>query len=359
MTILLALTLTAFAEEPPDATHFRITVVPGLGMNAAADSDVDGLSVGLLGRAKSLEGIDGQAFLSWVDGDVQGAQLSGFVSTAGGAVEGVQGSGFFNYAAGADLQASGFANLATGDVAYGQLSGFANVATGDVHGVQGSGFLNVATGGEFNGVQASGGLNISGDLTGVQAGLVNVGKEVDGIQAGLLNVGTQTHGLSLGLVNIAKESDAVTLAPFNFIGNGIHNVDIWASESSAVTIDAKFGGKYVYTLLGAGTVRINDPWWTFGFGMGAHIPAKLAWLEVDASGWGIASGNQLAPGVHSKLRGTVGLNLSKHFQPFVGASANTWWSDGSVTARASGLPVGKARQGRVTSWPGVHAGVQF
>jgi len=376
MILLIALTLTALADEPAveapidtptptqsdpdaDAARFRVTVIPGLGLNADPDSDVDGISVGLVGRAKNVKGVDGQAFLSWIDEDTKGAQLSGFVSVAGGSIEGVQGAGFINYAGDADLQGAGFVSVASGDIRYGQLSGFTNIATGNVTGVQGSGFLNIATGEEFKGVQASGGLNVSGDLEGVQAGIVNVGKEVNGVQAGLLNVGEKTSGLSLGLVNVAKESDAVTIAPLNFIGNGIHNIDIWASESSAVTADVKFGGKYIYTLIGAGTVRIDDPWWTFGFGMGVHIPAKLTWLEVDASTWGIASGGQLAPGAHTKLRGSLGLNLSKHFQPFVGASANTWWSDGSVRARAVGLPVGKASKGRITSWPGVHAGIQF
>ncbi len=406
---LLALTLTALADEPApeapepapvaaiapeqaediDTVRLRVVMLPGFGMNASGKDAVDGVSVGLAGRAKSIEGVDAQGFLSWVDGDMKGAQLSGFVATAGGSVDGVQASGFVNYAGDADLQATGFVNLANGDIR-GQFSGFANVANGEMSGMQGSGFLNVATGKEnkgvqgsgflnvagdlkgvqgsgfanvaqdVKGVQATGGLNVAQDVKGVQAGVVNVAKEVNGVQAGVVNVGKKTSGVSVGVVNIAKESDAVNIGLFNFIGNGIHNVDIWSSESSALNADFKFGGKHLYTLIGGGTVRLNDPWWTFGVGMGLHFPASIGWVEVDASSWGIASGRRVASGSHNKLRGTVGLNLSKHLQPFVGASANMWWSgNGDVTARAVGLPSKKAQRGRVTTWPGVHAGIQF
>jgi len=327
----------------PDEVAFRITVLPGMGMNAAPDARVDGFSTGFVGQARQVDGIDGQLGVSVVAGRVDGVQASGLLSMA----EEVDG-----------VQLSATANLVEGDVEMMQLSGAVNSAGGDVLGLQGAGAVNLA-GGEVVGVQAAGAVNIAEAVDGIQAAPLNITDRAKGVQAGVVNVGGDVDGLQLGVVNVARTSK-VSIAPLNFIGDGLHRVDVWASESAVVSGGVKFGSRHVYTLLAAGWVGQDQPWWTFGGGFGVHLQRDRLWAEVDDSVWGVASGNVLAPGVHNKLRLQVGVDLvDRHVAPFAGVSVNTWFGTGQITPRARDLPSRLAEGGRVVTWPGIHAGISF
>lgn len=283
------------AAEPVES--FRITVLPGLGWHAAPGARIDGLSLGFVGQAAAVDGVDAQVFGSVVQGDMDG--------------------------------------------------------------VQASGWLNVAGGEASDAIQATGGLNVARDLDGLQLGTANVAQHVDGVQAGLLNVADDADGLQIGLVNVARTSE-VAIAPINLIGDGLHRVDVWASESAMLSGAVKFGSKQVYTLIGAGWVNPEQAWWTFGGGLGIHAQRGRLWVEIDDSAWALASGPVLAPGVHNKLRLQVGVDLARrHLAPFAGVSINTWFGSGQVWPRAVDLPqrIGAGR--RIATWPGVHAGVSF
>jgi hypothetical protein len=345
--------------QPAETVSLRLSVLPGVGLGAAPDARVDGISLGLASHAASLNGIDAELGWSWVDGPVDGVQASTGFNVAHD-LDGLQLAAGANWARGSVTmgQLAGGANLAEGDVSGLQGAGFLNVATGRLSGVQASGFLNVATGSGSEGIQATGGLNVAGDLEGLQAAPMNVAGHVNGAQIGLVNVGGDVQGLQLGLVNIARTSD-VSIAPLNFIGDGLHEVEVWTSESAVANVGVKFGSKYVYTLVGAGWVNVTQPWWTFGGGLGVHLPVDPLWFEIDDSAWAVASGNVLAPGVHNKLRAQVGLQLAEHLAPFAGVSINTWVGSGAVWPRAVGLPSRITAGQRIVTWPGVHAGVSF
>lgn len=323
-----AATLPAVSEAGTErSTGFRVTVVPGIGIDASPTAHVDGFSVGLVGQAASLDGFDGQLGLSMVKGEARGFQ--------------------------------GALGMAMADSVDGiQVSCGVSLSRGDVDMVQASSGVNLA-GGTVRGVQVAGGVNVAQTVEGVQAAPLNVAQAVDGVQAGLLNVGGDAKGLQIGLVNVARTSE-VSIAPVNLIGDGLHRVDVWTSDSAVMSGAVKFGSKQVYTLLGTGWVGVDQPWWTFGGGLGLHLQKGPLWVEVDDSVWGLASGKLLAPGVHNKLRMQVGVDLvGRHLAPFVGVSVNTWVGTGAIWPRAVDLPQRISRDRTVATWPGVHAGVSF
>ena len=312
---------------PADAAvPFRLVLVPGVGLAAAPDAAVHGSSFGVYAHAAAVRGLDAQLLGTWVDGEVDGVQAALGLAVAGE----VRGA-----------QLSSGVNWSRGDVAFAQLSAGANVAEGAVRGVQGSA-----------------GVNVAAAVDGMQAAPVNVARAVSGAQLGLVNVGGDARGLQLGLVNVARTS-GVSLGLVNLIGDGLHRVDVWASESSVGNVGIKLGSKQVYTLVGAGWVGLEQDFWTFGGGMGVHLGRDRLWVEVDDSVWGIADGVRLAPGIHNKLRIQAGVALHEHLQPFAGVSLNHWIGTGAVWPSAQDLPARITPDKRLAAWPGVHAGISF
>jgi hypothetical protein len=348
----------AYAAEPPTATlagppaspadearvtGLKVSLAPGVGLSASPETAVDGLGLGVFSMSPSFRGLDAELAVSWVEGPMTGVQTAVGLTVAHD-VDGMQAS-------------SGLA-WARGDVTLAQLSAGASIAEGNVRGLQASSGLSVA-GGTVTGLQTAP-LVVADGVDGVQAGVLSIADHVRGAQFGVVNVGGDVNGLQLGVVNVARTSK-VSIAPLNFVGDGLHRVDVWASESAVGSIAAKFGSRHVYTLVGAGLVNPNQPWWTFGGGFGVHLPTGPVWLEVDDSVWSLAAGNVLVPGFHNKLRAQVGVDLVKgHLAPFAGVSINTWYGLGKVAPRAvGGLPEWADTTRRVVAWPGVHAGVSF
>lgn len=330
------------APDPDQTVGLRLSVLPGVGIGAAPDAHVEGFAVGGVSRAASLSGVDAELGFGWVAGPVEGVQLALGANVA----DDVRG---FQLALGL--------NWAQGEAEVFQGAWGANVARGTLTGAQGATFLNVAVAGG-DAVQATAGVNVAGDLRGVQAAPLNVARSVDGLQLGLVNVARDAKGVQLGLVNVAKTSE-VSIAPINLIGDGLHRLDVWTSESSVGSAGLKFGSRYVYTLLGAGLVAETEPWFTWGGGFGVHLPKGPLWLEADATAWGLSQGQVVAPGGHGKLRAQVGVDVLGHLAPFAGVSMNTWLGDGSVWPEAVGLPSSTQAGRRVVTWPGFHAGVSF
>jgi hypothetical protein len=370
--------------EPPDEpgaddhrlVQTQVAVVPGVGLNASPDVDVDGLAVSVYGRNHNMRGVDLSLGLNWTEGEMNGAQLALFGSVAAQEMRGVQGSTFFGLQGGGEgLQASGLA-LGTGNFqgvqsgwlgAYNagdfdglQVGTFAALTKGSFRGVSASAFATAALGEYSQGAQLSMGLNYARGLEGAQIGLLNIGGSVRGAQVGLLNIGGHVKGAQVGLINVAKRLDGPGIGLASFSGNGILHLDVWTSESAIASAGLKFGSQYMYTIVGAGLVQPNDDWWTFGGGFGGHIPAGDLWIESDLTAWGVATGNALVPGVHTKLRATAGLPIAERFTPIAGVSLNAWAGEGTIRPRATGgLPSSTNDAGRVVFWPGMHAGVQF
>jgi hypothetical protein len=346
------------AEGDPAPVAGRLVLVPGVGWHAAPDRSVTGFSTGIVAHGHDLEGLDLQWAGSWLTGSMTGLQATMAYAVA----DDVHG-----------LQTTLGVAWATGDVHLGQAGLGVNIAEGKVYGMQATAGLNVAgegfegfqgtaglniAGGTSEGVQASAGLNVADELAGLQAAPVNVADEVRGMQLGLVNVGRHVKGVQLGLVNIAETSD-VSIAPINLVKDGLHRVDVWASESAMTTVAAKIGSKHVYAISGVGWVRPDQPWWTFGGGFGVHLQKDRVWGEVDGTAWGVADGLRLAPGWHNKLRGSVGFELAPALQPFVGLSMNGWYGTGQVWPRAVDIPSSRTSDRRYVAWPGAHVGISF
>jgi hypothetical protein len=335
---------------------FRVVLVPGFGLGAHPDANVQGVSLGMWSMADSLEGFDAELVGSWVDGHVAGIQASVAANVAG-EVDGAQLATGVNWARGdAAVQLAAGINVAEGDVNGVQGSAGINIAGGDVQGVQATAGVNVAK--SIHGLQGTAGVNVADEVQGLQAAPLNVAADVEGAQVGIVNVGGSVEGVQLGIVNVAKHSD-VSIGLLNFIGDGLHRVDVWASESAIGTAGVKFGSRHVYTLLGAGWVGPDQPYWTYGGGFGVHLPARPLWVEVDGSVWAIADGGYVLPGLHNKLRAQVGLDIAPHFAPFAGVSMNLWTGYGDVLPRAVGIPSTHNQDEKMVWWPGFHAGVSF
>ncbi len=345
-------------DDGSEPVSSRLVFVPGMGWNAAPDRSVTGFSTGIIAHGHDLEGLDAQWVGSWLTGTMSGIQTA-MAYTVAQDVHGLQATMGVAWARG-DVrvgQASLGVNVAEGAVDGVQLTTGVNVAAEGFDGLQASTGLNLA-GGDSEGVQATCGLNIARGFDGVQLGAVNVADDVRGLQLGFLNVGKRVDGVQLGLVNIAETSD-VSIAPINFVKDGLHRVDVWASESAMTTVAMKFGSKHVYTLGGAGWVRPDQPWWTFGGGFGVHVQKDQLWGEVDATVWGVADGIRLAPGLHNKVRASVGLEVAPALQPFVGVSLNGWYGTGDIWPRAVDLPSQATPDHRYVAWPGAHVGISF
>jgi len=355
--MLIWLVAVAGAQEPPVLTvredvpepntvAFRLSLVPGIGIHAAPNAVVDGFSAGVVSVTQGLEGFDGQLGVSSVNGPVQGAQLALGVAVA---LEDVQG-----------IQSALGASVIGGSLEGMQATVGANVIGDALQGVQAAVGANVIIGEGSHGAQLSSGLNVARDLKGVQAGTINIAQKIQGAQAGLVNVADESQGVQVGLVNVARTSN-VSIGLLNFIGDGLHRVDVWTDTSSVANVALKLGSKQVYTLLGVGVVNTSQDWLTTGGGLGVHLDVKPVWFEVDGSAWGLFSPTRgVAPGVLGRVRAQVGVDLFKrHVAPFAGVSLNTWAGTGAVWTRPVGVPFESRRDNKFVAWPGAHVGVSF
>ena len=137
-------------------------------------------------------------------------------------------------------------------------------------------------------------------MDGVQFGVVNVARSTaSGFRFGVVNVAGATRGFSFGVINVAKHDDGESFALINVVGNGIHDVSLFATDVLATNIGFKLGGRHLYTNLIAG-YQPGDPnsaparpeHFTAGtkrFGTGAGIgwrfPVErgpLAYAELEA-----------------------------------------------------------------------------
>ncbi len=295
------------AERPP--APLKVSILPGLGFAAASDRPVDGIAVGFVTRSPRVEGLDA-SLVTVVDGTIEGGQF-----------------------------------------------GIITVSKGGVQGGQAAAGLSIAKG-FSRGLAVSGGIAVAESWQGVVAAPMTVVSELDGVQMGMLNVGGSGKGAMVGFVNVAKSLDGPAIGLVNIIGDGMFHVDTWVSESALLSGAVKFGSKTTYTLIGAGWVRPDGPWWTAGWGLGVHLPARFVFVESDITAWMVAEGSLVLPGVHGKLRAQLGLPLAKRFSPFAGASLNGWWGSGDAWPLLVGLP-SSDRQHRVVFWPGLHAGIQW
>jgi len=155
---------------------------------------------------------------------------------------------------------------------------------GKGHNIRGAGIapLGLINTGHVNGIQISGGSNITDELYGLQIGLVNINEDGFGGMAGLVNISGSEKMIPLGLVNIIK--------------NGIMHMALYYDDMQFINTSFRSGSKYFYSVmsfglgsgfsysrLGTEKEGRNIP---FGFrmGLGFEFPIKNFFMDFDISG---------------------------------------------------------------------------
>ena len=362
--------------------------------DADAQADVRGFAFGLIAeRSRRVNGF--QFGIGWAqtDQDLRGMQLAAAASLAQGRVRGFQLTGGANNLRGdgRGFQLTGGANVVDGSFYGFQLAGGANVATTSARGFQLAGGANVAN--EMRGFQLAGGanlaqnmrgaqigpVNIAEGMSGTQLGVVNTAVNATGVRLGVINVAKRSKGFQLGVINVAEHDDGESFALLNFIGNGIHDGTVFATDVMATNIGLKLGGRHLYTHLNAGyqpgdTLVGAGPEvftrgtrrWGVGGGFGWRFPIErgpLAYVELEAGTVQLRSSwnwETTTPNV-SSLRAQVGLRLARHLVAVAGAGVNVAVGTDSTDASLGWGPEFVGREGTTTVriYPGLMLGLQI
>jgi hypothetical protein len=350
-----AATATAAAPPPPlsEPMTYKLTFFP---TSSDARANVHGFSFGFVAdRSQRVHGF--QLAIGWAQTDVDLAalQLSAAANLVRGNFEGAQITAGLNIVRGIGhgLQLVGGANVVDGSFRGTQIAGGANATTGYNKGFQLAGGINWV--GSGSGLQIAGGANVAAQsYSGFQLSTINYADAIDGFQLGVLNVARTSasgfrfgvvnvagasRGGSFGVINVAKHEDGESFALLNFVGNGIHNVSLFATDVLATNIGFKFGGRHLYTNLMAGyqpgdplapgTERFSAGTKRFGTGAGIgwRFPVErgpLAYAELEADWMEIRpvwDWIQNAPAV-SSLRLQAGLKLAPYVVLLAGAGVN-------------------------------------
>jgi hypothetical protein len=293
---------------------------------------------------------------------------------------------------GRGLQMAGTANGVRGNMKGLQMAGAVNVVDGDMRGLQMAGAVNLARG--FRGLQMAGAasvaeqvdgmqmapVNVAEDVRGFQLGVVNVSGVAKGFRLGVVNVARESHGFQLGVVNVAQRDDGESFALLSLIGNGIHDVAAYATDTMLSNVAVKLGGRHLYSSLILGFTPGDDlPAGTekfergtrrigIGFGIGWRAPigvGRFEALEIEASSMNMhsdfSSGWDSPPTV-SSLRVAALVNLAPHIRLLAGAGANVSVAeDGRDADFNLGLPeyVGHSGGTTVRVYPGFILGLQI
>jgi hypothetical protein len=273
---------------------WQISLLPGIGTNGVLSGLVQNrLSINLIGGYNgSLDGAEFGGFLNVLKSNMHGAQFSGFGNVVGGDVIGAQFAGFFNHNLSSmhGIQCAGFYNMNHGNVNGIQMAGFMNINTKEIEGIQGAGFMNVSR--SLNGIQAAGFMNLSNRSRGTQlagfmnasgeksqlfqaAGFMNVANEIQGMQvAGFLNVARKVQGMQLGIINIADTVNGFMFGIFNFVRNGIHQIELSTNESNQFGLAYRSGMEKLHSITLINTQNLNSDSGTiitYGYSLGSNI----------------------------------------------------------------------------------------
>jgi hypothetical protein len=222
------------------------------------------------------------------------------------------------------------------------------------------------------GVQVGFGVAYAKHLRGFQLGGVNVAGDVMGVQAGLVSVTRrEVKGLQLGLVTYAEEADAaIGLIPYTKKG-GVW-FDVWTSDVQLIHAALKFRARRTYTFLTAGVHPLGDDG-NRSISGGLGIGGPLVWrrhfsVELDNAFSVVNAGYTItrAPYLLDTLRLSLAWRPVRRFGIFGAVTGNVlldlaptgddfrpgyaWASDiGDPAQTVVGLKI----------WPGFAAGFQF
>lgn len=295
-------TQAEYAFRPSDDKRLaQVSVLPNIGTNTNNAADItNNVSVNLLwGESGGVDGMEVGTIQNKVHRDMNGFQLAGVGNQVGRNVTGTQVGGIYNKNTGMTrgLQAAGIINLTNG-VQAAQAAGLVNWAKGDMAGLQASGLMNRAYG-DAQGIQAAGVMNVSGGVTKVQiSGLYNKAGDVQIFQTALMNVSTgQMKGLQVGLINISDTVSGVPIALINIVKRGYNHVEIYGSEILHGNFQFKLGANHFYNIfhIGAQVPPGDGSYiWGIGYGIGTmtilspknHMNWELMAMHINENeGW--------------------------------------------------------------------------
>jgi hypothetical protein len=314
--IHLSLIPFLFSEDNHDPNHAYT-----LSMNLLIGSapSIEGMQFSCIGNHAlyHVTGFQGAGIYNITDGKITGFQGSGIGNIAGEVTAGGQGAGIFNHSAGnvSFFQAGGIVNYAGGSLSGFQVGGIINLVKGSVSGTQIAGLMNF-TDETIHGIQVAGLINRGKNIEGVQAGLINIAHDVSGVQVGLINIAHEYKaGLPIGLICIENK--------------GIFNIDFFYDTAGYSHLALRFGSKHCYGLITGALTPLSDPLlWSFGLGVGFHLPEEPFFLDIDLSCHSKQRGNidtdTHRPAEHllPVLRGIAGIQLGKKVGIFAGSSIN-------------------------------------
>lgn len=296
-------------------------------------------------------------------GDSHGVTVTGGVDITGGSSTGVRVAGA-GHVIGGDALGVGVAggiDLVGGDMEGVQFAGGAVVAGGKISGLQLAGGAAVA--GSVDGWQQAGGAAIAGDVDGGQAAVITVADTVDGAQLGVINVADKVNGIQLGVINVADEVDGISLALIPIIGNGTHEVEVFATELAIINLGARLGTRHFHNIFSVGVNPLEDAerfTWAFGFG-GHFTLGRFMWLDLDLIAQGVMPDYDAdrVPFTVGTLRLILGAQIDTHFAVYGGGS---WNVAGDSRKFEFGFEPAWERQIddiTLRQWPGAIVGLRF
>jgi hypothetical protein len=278
------------------------------------------------------------------------------------------------------VQLSAVANVVEGDLQGVQVTGAVNLSDGNVRGAQLAGGINVA--GRAVGLQLAP-VNLAGTTKGVQLGLVNVAwRRASGLQLGAVNVAPRSRGFSFGLVNVAREHDGEALGLLNFIGNGIHDVAVYATDTMLTNASVKLGSRHLFTSFSIGytpgaklaaapgpaILTSDSRRLGLGLGVGYRFELDFGWLqfmEIEATGMAVQSELDFSQGdvpLLTAARVIVGVDLTRQLTLIGGVTENVSIAvNGRDLDLQRGGPEKVFRSGNTTvrMYPGLLLGLQL
>ena len=373
----LALSFDGMAKADREPTYARgdvdlrpvyfsaalLPTVGGAGENTVAYSSLNLLA----GKNHTVHGVEIGGVANLLTGDQEGFEVAGVANAIQGYSRGMVVGGVFN-AIGETAEGfhvGGVANV-VGETAVGfQVGGVANVVAKETTGWMVGGAANVL-GGDSVGWHVAGAMDLVGKkMTGLQTSTINVAKEMTGAQIGVINVAGKATGAQIGVINVAKEMDGAPIGVINIIGDGMHSVAAWTSETTQGTVGVKLGSKHVFTILGVGGSSYKTGFTSVVGGIGGHKDIGPGWLEVDGLLQDINHGPLFSEDHQEPLltsgRVSVGFNVVDRLAPFAGLSYNMSIPIDGVPYDDPITPVqgSQISDTNMRWWPGFFAGIQY
>jgi hypothetical protein len=391
------------APPPLRSSSIHLGLVP---MSGDGQWDISGLSFGFIadrvGRLSS--GLQLSLGANYIDHELHGTQVTVGGNMVLGPARGLQLATIFNYAAGPfhGAQIVTGLNIAGTDFGGAQIAAVANFAGGRLHGAQLAAGLNYSrgpvsgaqiaagmnySGGPVSGAQIAAGLNVADAVDGDQIGVLNLANTTDGAQVGVINLVRRGRGFNFGVINLASELNGEAFGVINLIGNGIHSVAVYATDSLLSNLELKLGSRHFYTSFqmayhpgdglaeGPERFQTSSRRYAFGMGFGWRQPlaaGRLKYVEVELSqlavrskftvnGWGFANEDGNLP-LLASLRVLAGIEITAGLSVIAGISGNTSiaWGGRDLDI-GSGFLQATQHSGKTTvrEYPGLVLGLQI